>query len=269
MTERAIRRTLKTADTGDLVGARDVRQALPTAVGRDTARILEHWLPQVWPRAIFAPGFIERMNRFAQLLACWGKAFNLTSRPDDPATLAFHIIDCASVLALKDEAALLRGYFEPGRAVADIGSGCGFPGVVLASGCGAHLVLFEPRRKRAAFLRIVIAELGLDNAEVSALSLPSEQIRARFDVAVGRALGAPAKFYRLAHSVLLEGGVAILYATRFQTVAPGSAQAAGFSAGETLVYRLSLAASWQRRRSSADEAGVLPDRALVTWQKVR
>jgi 16S rRNA (guanine527-N7)-methyltransferase len=237
-------------------------------VGREVVGILQSTLPQLWPQAVFAPDFVERMGCFADLLARWGEAFNLTSRPADPNALAFHIVDCASLLALKDAAEILRGRLGSGERVADIGSGCGFPGVVLASGCAARLVLFERRRKRAAFLRIVIAELGLKNAEVLAVSLPSEQARACFDIAVGRAAAAPEQFYNLAYSVLFKDGIAILYATRAQEGNAIGAEALGFIPRQTLVYRLPHFRSEKKRGSGKDGGDFLRDRMLVAWQKV-
>jgi 16S rRNA (guanine(527)-N(7))-methyltransferase RsmG len=243
--------------------------ALPRALGRETASILEHWLPRIWPQAVFAPDFLPRMNHFAELLARWGHGFNLTSRPDDPAALAFHIIDSASPLAVEGntDAPVVRGYFDRGRLIADIGSGCGFPGIVLAAGCSARLILFEPRRKRAAFLRIAITELGLDNAEVSTSKLPSPEICARFDSAVGRALGAPEKFYHLARGVLLEDGIAILYATRSQAAALASAEGLGFTFLGTWFYRLPTTASLKSASFQQSKLRFSPDRALIVWQK--
>ena len=45
--------------------------------------------------------------------------------------------------------------------ILDIGSGAGFPGLVLAIITGRPLVLIEPRRRRADFLVAAAADLGL------------------------------------------------------------------------------------------------------------
>ncbi len=48
------------------------------------------------------------------------------------------------------------------RAVVDIGSGNGFPGMILAI-MGFRMILLEPRRKRYLFLDCAASELGLEN----------------------------------------------------------------------------------------------------------
>ena len=56
---------------------------------------------------------------------------------------------------------------DKGRTVVDIGSGNGFPGMVLAI-MGFRMILLEPRRKRYLFLGYAASELGLD----SCITLP-------------------------------------------------------------------------------------------------
>lgn len=56
---------------------------------------------------------------------------------------------------------------RPGR-VLDVGSGVGLPGIVVAAALPHRsVVLVERRRRRATFLRIAVAQLGLSNALVS------------------------------------------------------------------------------------------------------
>jgi len=66
------------------------------------------------------------------------------------------------------------------RPVVDIGSGNGFPGMVLAI-MGFRMILLEPRRKRHLFLTWVASELGLENCEIVPLRLedfvPEEGIK--------------------------------------------------------------------------------------------
>ena len=64
--------------------------------------------------------------------------------------------------------AVVRRFVPEGGTVVDVGSGAGLPGVVLAvRRPGGRVVLSERRRKRATFLRLVVSQLGLDNAEVA------------------------------------------------------------------------------------------------------
>lgn len=72
----------------------------------------------------------------------------------------------------------------------DVGSGAGFPGLVLAA-CYpiASFLLLEPQRRRAAFLEMQAARLGLDNVVV--MQERADTLEPGFDVAVARALAEP------------------------------------------------------------------------------
>jgi 16S rRNA (guanine(527)-N(7))-methyltransferase RsmG len=92
----------------------------------------------------------------------------------------------------------------------DVGSGAGFPGLVLAV-CypGATFTLLEPLKKRAGFLDVQVADLGLGNVAVDTRRL--EQIEgAHHDVAVARALTDPGRALKSMVRVLRARGQAIV-----------------------------------------------------------
>lgn len=70
-----------------------------------------------------------------------------------------HIVDSAQLLALSDGR-------DDGGLWADLGSGGGFPGLVIAALRSAPLLMIETRALRANFLRHVIDRLGLTHADV-------------------------------------------------------------------------------------------------------
>ncbi|NLG84456.1 MAG: 16S rRNA (guanine(527)-N(7))-methyltransferase RsmG, partial [Firmicutes bacterium] len=77
--------------------------------------------------------------------------------------LAKHLLDSLAPLAL----GLSPAPMEP---VADLGSGGGFPGLVLAIVLpGVSFTLIEATRKKAAFLTAAAEELGLGNVRVWAV----------------------------------------------------------------------------------------------------
>ncbi len=77
----------------------------------------------------------------------------------DPAEIAVkHFLDSLACLLLRD--------IQPHERVADIGSGAGFPGLVLAVARPAHYTLIEATKKRAAFLQRAITDLSLPNITV-------------------------------------------------------------------------------------------------------
>ena len=93
-----------------------------------------------------------------------------------------------------DSAQLARFESRPGAAWADIGSGAGLPGIVLACLVEGPVTLVEPRRLRAEFLRRIVAELGL-RAKVEAWKV--ERIAGPYDVITGRAVASLARFLDL------------------------------------------------------------------------
>ena len=69
------------------------------------------------------------------------------------------------VLAM-DESGTLSGEFAQGRRALDLGSGAGFPGLVLAAASSADFTLVESRRKRASFLQVAVGEMDLKNVTI-------------------------------------------------------------------------------------------------------
>jgi 16S rRNA (guanine527-N7)-methyltransferase len=100
----------------------------------------------------------------------------------------------------------------------DVGSGAGFPGLVLAC-CfaDARFTLIEPQRRRAGFLEVQLLQLGLDNAEV--LAARASDLDAEYDVATARALAEPAIALEALRSLVRPEGT-VLLAVGDQAVAP-------------------------------------------------
>lgn len=91
-----------------------------------------------------------------------------------------HIVDSAQLITLADKV--------PGRWI-DIGSGAGFPGLVVGILSDRPVDLIEPRRKRAVFLEATITSLGL-NHRVTVLCSRAEQYRGTAAVISARAVAA-------------------------------------------------------------------------------
>ena len=121
---------------------------------------------------------LEVLERFAALIRSESQRQNLVSA----STLA-HIWD----RHILDSAQLVR--FEPveGSSWLDIGSGAGFPGLVIAALVSGPVVLVEPRRLRAEFLERAIAELGL-GSRVSVVAAKAEKVEGRFAAITARAV---------------------------------------------------------------------------------
>jgi len=100
---------------------------------------------------------LRRLERFGELLEEWGSVHNFTAS-NAPELIAHNIFDSIYVA---------NRVAVPQRLL-DVGTGAGFPGLVLAAYfSSSEVVLCEPLKKRAAFLRYVAMELGLDGVEVA------------------------------------------------------------------------------------------------------
>jgi len=97
------------------------------------------------------------VKRFLDLLKEENQRQNLISRQAGQAEMERHVQD-----SLEGQA-----WIKEGLEVVDIGSGAGFPGLVLAMTCPqARFTLIEADLKKSGFLEAVIKELGLKNVQV-------------------------------------------------------------------------------------------------------
>jgi 16S rRNA G527 N7-methylase RsmG len=104
----------------------------------------------------------------AATLALWGARTNLTAEASDPAEISFHIIDSLAPVAFAECAnrETLEAALAEGASALDLGSGAGFPGLVLAAAFEARFMLAEARRKRASYLQVAAHEIQLENVTI-------------------------------------------------------------------------------------------------------
>ena len=184
------------------------------------------------------------MQTLAELLALWGARTNLTASPSDPAETSFHILDSLTpvlIAARPDRTAIpemLGEKLAKGRRVLDLGSGAGFPGLVLAAASDARFTLSESRRKRASFLAAAVAEMGLDNAVVESARAEVEGIARDYDAMTARAIGNWASLWRIAAASIRPGGIVILYLARDQPLDIDLARASGFASCRRVQYEV-------------------------------
>ena len=111
--------------------------------------------------------FLGRFVKLYELLARWNQRFDLVADATVSSFVHKHLLDCLSLawyLEKKSPSFLLLANKSPPLHCADIGSGAGFPGVILALIFPqAQWTLVEPNNKRVAFLRQVKIELSLEN----------------------------------------------------------------------------------------------------------
>lgn len=172
-----------------------------------------------------AHGAAARLAAFFDARRAWGGVHNLSGPRalDDP--WGADLIDGAAVARL----------VPASRALVDVGAGSGVPGLVVA--ClqpERRVILVEPIAKRTAFLRSVVARLGLKRVQVERGRWPLSGFGARFGFAdgeadvVSRAVVDPESWPALAArgGGVVGGIVRMLAARRPPMTAPGFESAA-------------------------------------------
>jgi 16S rRNA (guanine527-N7)-methyltransferase len=179
------------------------------------------------------PAGVDRLDRFLAVLELWNRRARLTGERDRKVLIERHLIDSLAVVPHLPETGT----------VVDIGSGGGFPGIVLA--CvrpDLQVVLLESRRRPTSFLREAIRTIPLpaaraieSRAEDAAMD---DELSARASVVIARAVRLDA-FLAVAAPLLAPGGEAIAMQTpRTADLAPSAGAARGLHLAGRHDYRL-------------------------------
>jgi 16S rRNA (guanine527-N7)-methyltransferase len=100
--------------------------------------------------------FFYNIQKYKELLFKWNNIHNLTGAKDEN-TINEFIFDAIFPVS----------FLPKSKNLLDIGTGAGFPGMILAMGMPDTLVtLVEPLAKRASFLQFVKADLGIENVKI-------------------------------------------------------------------------------------------------------
>jgi 16S rRNA (guanine527-N7)-methyltransferase len=157
----------------------------------------EGWTPDSLPVWLSEP-----LERFEDLLRIRAIPAGLVARSDAGDLRERHVLDSLRGVALIPPAT---------RDVADLGSGAGLPGVPLAIALpDVRFTLVDSRRRRIAFLELVVEELPLPN--VTVLASRAEELRLRFDVCVARGFASAAATWKTAERLLHPAGRLLYWA---------------------------------------------------------
>ncbi|MBB4286357.1 16S rRNA (guanine(527)-N(7))-methyltransferase RsmG [Roseospira goensis] len=167
----------------------DCRAGLAAALGRDPAAV---------PAAV-PDETVARLRALLELLATWTRRINLVGPATLPQAWERHVLDSARLVPL----------IPPGaRRVVDLGSGAGFPGLVLALLGAPDVHLVESDQRKAAFLREVARVTG---APVTVHAARIEAVPPlAADVVTARALAPLPDLLPLVTRHLTPDGVALL-----------------------------------------------------------
>lgn len=123
---------------------------------------------------------LTKARAYVANLATYGEELGLIGPLELPRLWTRHALNCA----------LVGEFLRPGR-VADVGSGAGLPGIVLAiQRPDVEFVLIEPMERRVAWLEQQVSELELQNVTVVRARAEESKLQGAFDQVTARAVSA-------------------------------------------------------------------------------
>lgn len=127
---------------------------------------------------------LNQLENYYKLLVSWNERMNLTAITEPKDVAIKHFADSLSVLSFVD--------VPNGASVIDVGTGAGFPGLVLKIvRPDIKLTLLDSLKKRLTFLEDVLNNLGLDAQLIHSRAEEGGQsidLRECYDFAVSRAV---------------------------------------------------------------------------------
>ena len=141
---------------------------------------------------------LEQLKAYCSLVQTWSKSISLVSSRDQPVIWSRHVLDSLRLLPLIPKS-VSTGI--------DLGSGAGFPGLVLSLASGIPFELIEADHRKAAFLteaqRVTGAKVHIHCVRIEDLNLkPAPLVTAR-------ALAPLKLLLAYSHRFLLPNGLAL------------------------------------------------------------
>lgn len=135
---------------------------------------------------------LEQLKKFYQLLISWNERINLTRIVDLKEVYLKHFYDSLT---------LSKIYSFTNETLCDVGSGAGFPGIVLKIVYpNLKITLVDSLNKRVLYLNEVIKELGL--LDITALHSRVEDINTTFDIITVRAVAKLSKLIDICYPLM-------------------------------------------------------------------
>lgn len=144
--------------------------------------------------------FFSNIQKYKENLFKWNKIHNLTGAKDE-ATIDDFIYDALFPVT----------FLQKPKSLMDIGTGAGFPGMILALALpDTEVTLVEPLAKRAGFLQFIKADLGLEN--VTVVKKRVEQMQPKiFEIITSRAVTDTKMLLKLSENFRDESSQLLFY----------------------------------------------------------
>ena len=126
---------------------------------------------------------LERFELYKNLMLEWNEKMNLTAITDEYQIIMKHFIDCLEITK----------YMNGNEIVIDVGTGAGFPGIVIAIYFeNINITLLDSLNKRLIFLEEVVKKLNLKNVNIVHARAEEfahkDEYRNKYDLVVSRAV---------------------------------------------------------------------------------
>ena len=130
----------------------------------------------------------EKINIFINLAINFNKTHNIFSRKSSEEVMKKDILDCAPIINI----------IPTNKSVLDLGSGGGFPGILLAiTKPNNKISLLESSRKKCYFLKLVVEALELKNTTILNTTITKTNKIGVFDIITARAFASINKIIKL------------------------------------------------------------------------
>ncbi len=157
---------------------------------------------------------IEKLSIYEKLIIEGQKKFNLIGKSTLGSIWLRHFADSAKLLKILKE--VYQNSEGKVLNLLDVGSGAGFPGVVLSIMTNAEKIpikvaLADSNRKKSLFLKSIKKELGVSYTVVNKRS---ENINQKFEIITARAVTSVKTFLDLNHNLIKKESILVLFKGR-------------------------------------------------------
>lgn len=140
---------------------------------------------------------VDQLMQYLEILGRWNRKFNLTAIREPQRIVTEHFLDALSIADSVQ-----------GQRVIDVGTGAGFPGLVLAIVAPQRqAVLLDANGKKTRFLREVVRQLGLDHVAIHEGRSEDYHPEAGFDTVMCRAFAPLPRLIDVASHLLAPDGL--------------------------------------------------------------
>ncbi len=126
-----------------------------------------------------------KLDIYARELKEWNDKINLTAITDDEGIAVKHFLDCLLVSQYAD--------FKPGDKIIDVGTGAGFPGLVIAAAFpNVSVTLLDSTGKKLTAVANIAEAMGVDNVQIVHMRAEDAgkkpEFREQYDYSTARAV---------------------------------------------------------------------------------